>query len=169
MLRGPRAVPARSGSDGSQSSFHFGRLGASLGAAGRDGSRSGPELSAPLPRTRKPSAACLIRHHWQKGARRMKTLTCFGLVLLGSNYPLHAQNKAAAPAATVFQIGVADGDYQEFALEGMNLRRLPGRRAPVPARKSWTCISGTMSSTSPCPTWSKRPRSNWRSQWAAKR
>ena len=48
----------------------------------------------------------------------MKTLICLGLILLGWNHPLPAQDTAAAPAATVFQIGVADGDYHEFALAG---------------------------------------------------
>src|ERR1019366_6673970 len=56
--------------------------------------------------------------HWQKGVERMKKLLCLGLVLIGWNYSARAQDKAAAPAATVFQIGVADGDYREFALAG---------------------------------------------------
>ena len=48
----------------------------------------------------------------------MKTLIFLGLVLLGWNCSVLAQDKAAAPAVTVFQIGVADADYQEFALAG---------------------------------------------------
>ena len=57
-------------------------------------------------------------HHWQKGVKRMKKLICLGLVILGWNNSTPAEDKAAAPAATVFQIGVADGDYREFALAG---------------------------------------------------
>ena len=57
-------------------------------------------------------------HRWQKGVRRMKTLICLGVVLLGWNYSVLAQDKAAGPAVTVFQIGVADHDYREFALAG---------------------------------------------------
>src|ERR1035437_6657935 len=56
--------------------------------------------------------------HWQKCAKRMKKLICLGLVLLGWNNSTPAQDKAAAPAVTVFQIGVADRDYREFALAG---------------------------------------------------
>jgi alpha-mannosidase len=48
----------------------------------------------------------------------MKKLICLGLVLLGWNCSTLAQDKAATPAVTVFQIGVADGDYREFALAG---------------------------------------------------
>ena len=48
----------------------------------------------------------------------MKTLICLGLVLLGWNCPVPAQDTAAAPVRIVFQIGVADGDYREFALAG---------------------------------------------------
>jgi hypothetical protein len=48
----------------------------------------------------------------------MKTLICLGVVLLGWNYSVLAQDKAAGPAVTVFQIGVADHDYREFALAG---------------------------------------------------
>ena len=58
------------------------------------------------------------RHHWQKGVKRMKTLLWLGLACLGWNYSAPAQEKEAAPAVTVFQIGVADGDYHEFALAG---------------------------------------------------
>jgi hypothetical protein len=57
-------------------------------------------------------------HHWQKGVKRMKKLICLGLVLLGSNGSVPAQDKEAAPLVTVFQIGVADGDYREFATAG---------------------------------------------------
>jgi alpha-mannosidase len=48
----------------------------------------------------------------------MKRLLWLGLACLGWNYSAPAQDKAAAPAVTVFQIGVADGDYREFALAG---------------------------------------------------
>jgi hypothetical protein len=48
----------------------------------------------------------------------MKTLLCLGLACLGWNHLASAQDKAAAPPVTVFQIGVADGDYHEFALAG---------------------------------------------------
>ncbi len=48
----------------------------------------------------------------------MRMLLCLGLVCLGWNYSASAQDKAAAPPVTVFQIGVADGDYHEFALAG---------------------------------------------------
>ena len=57
-------------------------------------------------------------HGWQKGAERMKKLLFLGLAWLGLNYSGPAQDKAAVPAVTVFQIGVADGDYREFALAG---------------------------------------------------
>ena len=57
-------------------------------------------------------------HHWQKGVRRMKKLLWLGLACLGWNHSVPAQDTAAARAVTVFQIGVADGDYQEFALAG---------------------------------------------------
>src|ERR1035437_7853892 len=48
----------------------------------------------------------------------MMQLLWLGLVLLGWNYSAPAQDKVATPAVTVFQIGVADGDYREFALAG---------------------------------------------------
>ncbi|MGD0259334.1 MAG: polysaccharide lyase family protein [Verrucomicrobiota bacterium] len=48
----------------------------------------------------------------------MKKLLWLGLACLGWNYSSPAQDKAAAPVVTVFQIGVADGDYREFALAG---------------------------------------------------
>jgi hypothetical protein len=48
----------------------------------------------------------------------MKKLIYLGLVLLGWNNSTPAVDKAAAPAVTVFQIGVADGDYRDFALAG---------------------------------------------------
>ena len=48
----------------------------------------------------------------------MKKILCLGLACLGWNYSAPAQDKAAAPAVPVFQIGVADGDYREFALAG---------------------------------------------------
>jgi hypothetical protein len=57
-------------------------------------------------------------HNWQKGVKRMKKLIWLGLVCLVWNYSAPAQDKAATPAVTVFQIGVADGDYHEFALAG---------------------------------------------------
>ena len=57
-------------------------------------------------------------HRWQKGVKRMKKLICLGLVLLGSNGSVPAQDKEAAQLVTVFQIGVADGDYREFATAG---------------------------------------------------
>ena len=57
-------------------------------------------------------------HRWQKGVKRMKRLLWLGLACLGWNYSAPAQDKAAAPAVTVFQIGVADADYREFALAG---------------------------------------------------
>ncbi|MGO8931242.1 MAG: polysaccharide lyase family protein [Limisphaerales bacterium] len=46
----------------------------------------------------------------------MKTLICLGVVLLGWNYSVLALDNAAGPARTVFQIGVADRNYEEFAL-----------------------------------------------------
>ena len=58
------------------------------------------------------------RHDWQKDTRLMNKLLWIGLACLGWNQSAPAQDKAAAPAATVFQIGVADGDYHEFALAG---------------------------------------------------
>ena len=48
----------------------------------------------------------------------MKKLICLGVVCIGWTYSTPAQQQAAAPAVTVFQIGVADGDYHEFALAG---------------------------------------------------
>ncbi len=48
----------------------------------------------------------------------MKKLFCLGLVFIIWIRSTPAEDKAAAPAATVFQIGVADGDYREFALAG---------------------------------------------------
>src|ERR1017187_2840129 len=57
-------------------------------------------------------------HQWHKGVKRMKKLICLGLVCLVWNYSALAQDKAATPAVMVFQIGVADGDYHEFALAG---------------------------------------------------
>src|ERR1035441_8804707 len=58
------------------------------------------------------------RDDWQKGTRLMNKLLWIGLACLGWNQSAPAQDKAAAPATTVFQIGVADGDYHEFALAG---------------------------------------------------
>ncbi|MGA2864760.1 MAG: polysaccharide lyase family protein [Verrucomicrobiota bacterium] len=48
----------------------------------------------------------------------MKRLIYLGLVCLGWSYAAPAQDKASAPATSVFQIGVADGDCREFALAG---------------------------------------------------
>ena len=48
----------------------------------------------------------------------MKKLLCLGWVCLGWNGSAPAQDKAVAPVVTVFQIGVADRDYREFALAG---------------------------------------------------
>jgi hypothetical protein len=48
----------------------------------------------------------------------MKRLIFLGLVCLGWTCWAPAQEKAATPTVTVFQIGVADGDYHEFALAG---------------------------------------------------
>ena len=48
----------------------------------------------------------------------MKKLLCLGLVCLGCESRLPRRNKAAGTAVKVFQIGVADGDYREFALAG---------------------------------------------------
>ena len=48
----------------------------------------------------------------------MKKLLCLGLACLGWNCSAPAEDKAVAPTVTVFQIGVADGDYHEFALAG---------------------------------------------------
>ena len=48
----------------------------------------------------------------------MKKFICLGLVCLGWHYPAPAQEQAGASPATVFRIGVADGDYHEFALAG---------------------------------------------------
>ena len=48
----------------------------------------------------------------------MNKLICLGVVCVGWICSAPAQDKAAAPAVTVFQIGVADGDYHEFALAG---------------------------------------------------
>ncbi len=48
----------------------------------------------------------------------MKKLLCLALVWLGCHWVLPAQETNAAPAVKVFQIGVADGDYHEFALAG---------------------------------------------------
>ena len=48
----------------------------------------------------------------------MKSFLYLGLACLAWNCSVPAQEKAAAPAVTVFQIGVADGDYREFALAG---------------------------------------------------
>jgi alpha-mannosidase len=45
-----------------------------------------------------------------------KGLICLGLVCLVWTNSAPAQDKAAAPAVRVFQIGVADSDYHEFAL-----------------------------------------------------
>ena len=56
----------------------------------------------------------------------MIKLICLGLVWLGWTYSAPAQQQAAAPAAKVFQIGVADGDYHEFALAG-NYQAYPER------------------------------------------
>jgi len=48
----------------------------------------------------------------------MKKLLCLAVVWFGCSSPVPAQEQAAAPAAKVFQIGAADGDYHEFALAG---------------------------------------------------
>ena len=48
----------------------------------------------------------------------MKKLLCLGLACLGWNCSAPAEDKAAAALVPVFQIGVADGDYREFALAG---------------------------------------------------
>jgi hypothetical protein len=48
----------------------------------------------------------------------MKRLIFLGLVCLGWTCWAPAQEKAAASTVTVFQIGVSDGDYHEFALAG---------------------------------------------------
>ena len=48
----------------------------------------------------------------------MKKLIFLGLVCIGWACSASTQDKAAAPTATVFQIGVTDGDYSELALAG---------------------------------------------------
>ena len=48
----------------------------------------------------------------------MKKLIFLGLVCIGWACSASAQDKAAASTATVFQIGVKDGDYSELALAG---------------------------------------------------
>jgi alpha-mannosidase len=48
----------------------------------------------------------------------MKTLICLGLVCLAWTCTTPAQTNTLAPPVTVFQIGVPDGDYHEFALAG---------------------------------------------------
>jgi alpha-mannosidase len=48
----------------------------------------------------------------------MKKLFWLGLACLSCSFPASAQDTAAAPSGTVFQIGVPDGNYQEFALAG---------------------------------------------------
>lgn len=48
----------------------------------------------------------------------MKRILCLLLVCLGWDRAVPAQDNAAAPVATVFQIGTADHDYREFALAG---------------------------------------------------
>ena len=48
----------------------------------------------------------------------MNKLICLALVFLGWNCSAPAQDKAATPVVTIFQIGAADGAYGEFALAG---------------------------------------------------
>ena len=48
----------------------------------------------------------------------MRKLLCLGLACLGWNCLAPAEDKAAGTPVTVFQIGVADADYHEFALAG---------------------------------------------------